>query len=156
LSKDRVVCGTWQYWFLVLSVVPLILVITAVVRNAHPCLAFMNSGGPYCPLVMYPFMLYMISQCMLTSPAGFSFRETGLRDLGPHAGTVQVRAVLVRDFYRKQSSGYVWTEGDVEWNERNTILFPALSSLAGLIAGMFGVGGWVLCWAASLHALPAC
>lgn len=53
----------------------------------------------------------------------------------------QVRAYLVRDFRRKQSSGYVWTEGDVEWSERNTILFPALSSLAGLIAGMFGVGG---------------
>lgn len=28
LAKDKVVCGTWQYWLLVLSVVPLILVVS--------------------------------------------------------------------------------------------------------------------------------
>lgn len=57
---------------------------------------------------------------------------------------LQVRAYLVRDFNAKQASGYVWTEGDVEWSRRNTLLFPALSSLAGLIAGMFGVGGGIV------------
>ena len=60
------------------------------------------------------------------------------------AGAAQVRGYLVRDFNAKQASGYVWTEGDVEWSPRNTILFPLLSSLAGLIAGMFGVGGGIV------------
>ncbi|EIE22493.1 hypothetical protein COCSUDRAFT_47913 [Coccomyxa subellipsoidea C-169] len=83
--KDRTVCGTWQYWLVVLSVLPVILIITLFVR-----------------------------------------------------------AYLVRDFNAKQASGYVWTEGDVEWSRRNTLLFPALSSLAGLIAGMFGVGGGIV------------
>ncbi len=65
---------------------------------------------------------------------------------------VQVRVYLVRDFDAKQASGYVWTEGDVEWSPRNTIIFPALSSLAGLIAGMFGVGGGIVKVGASLSA----
>ena len=30
--KDRTVCGTWQYWFIVLSVLPVILIITLFVR----------------------------------------------------------------------------------------------------------------------------
>ncbi|BDA43515.1 probable sulfite exporter TauE/SafE family protein 3 [Coccomyxa sp. Obi] len=83
--KERTACGTWEYWLVVLSAVPVILIISCLVR-----------------------------------------------------------AYLVRDFDVKQASGYVWTEGDVEWSPRNTIIFPALSSLAGLIAGMFGVGGGIV------------
>lgn len=29
--KDRTVCGTWQYWLVVLSVLPIILIITLFV-----------------------------------------------------------------------------------------------------------------------------
>jgi hypothetical protein len=34
--------------------------------------------------------------------------------------------------------------GDVQWNGRNTIVFPAICTLAGLMAGMFGLGGAVV------------
>ena len=37
----------------------------------------------------------------------------------------------------------------MEWDERNTIVYPLTCSLAGLVAGMFGVGG---CGAACMHA----
>lgn len=32
----------------------------------------------------------------------------------------------------------------VAWTPRNTILYPAICSLAGLVAGMFGVGGGIV------------
>ena len=40
--------------------------------------------------------------------------------------------------------GYEWQEGDMHWSERNSLVYPAISSLAGLIAGMFGVGGGIV------------
>lgn len=39
---------------------------------------------------------------------------------------------------------YDWSQGDIQWSERNSILYPAVSSLAGLVAGMFGVGGGIV------------
>ena len=30
------------------------------------------------------------------------------------------------------------------WDERNTLMYPAICSLAGLVAGAFGVGGGVV------------
>ena len=56
----------------------------------------------------------------------------------------QVRAQLVRAFHAKLAAGYIWYEGDVEWSERNTVLYPAICSLAGVVAGAFGVGGGVV------------
>ncbi len=32
----------------------------------------------------------------------------------------------------------------VEWTVRNAIIYPAIGSLAGLVAGMFGVGGGIV------------
>ena len=63
----------------------------------------------------------------------------------------QVRAYLVRQYHAKVEKQYQWTEGDVEWDERNTVVYPLICSLAGLVAGMFGVGG---CAAACMHACP--
>lgn len=57
---------------------------------------------------------------------------------------LQVRWHLIRQYHAKLKSNYVWTEGDVEWSERNTVLYPLICSLAGLVAGMFGVGGCAL------------
>ena len=36
---------------------------------------------------------------------------------------------------------YKYAPGDVEWNEYNTIKYPAICFFAGFFAGMFGVGG---------------
>lgn len=33
---------------------------------------------------------------------------------------------------------------DIEWNERNTISYPAMAIVAGLVAGLFGVGGGII------------
>lgn len=34
--------------------------------------------------------------------------------------------------------------GDIEWNDRNSILYPLLCTVAGIIAGLFGVGGGII------------
>jgi hypothetical protein len=36
------------------------------------------------------------------------------------------------------------SSGDVQWNGRNTLVFPAICTFAGLMAGMFGLGGAVV------------
>mmetsp|Transcript_18007 Transcript_18007/g.32567 ORF Transcript_18007/g.32567 Transcript_18007/m.32567 type:complete len:413 (-) Transcript_18007:281-1519(-) len=36
------------------------------------------------------------------------------------------------------------TLSDIEWDERNTIVYPLYAVLAGLAAGMFGVGGGII------------
>ncbi|KAK9864853.1 hypothetical protein WJX84_005030 [Apatococcus fuscideae] len=55
-----------------------------------------------------------------------------------------VRAYLLRKFHVKARYGWEWTEGDVQWNEQATIIYPAVCSLAGLVAGLFGIGGGVI------------
>eukprot|EP00201_Polytomella_parva_P022522 CAMPEP_0175043056 /NCGR_PEP_ID=MMETSP0052_2-20121109/2947_1 /TAXON_ID=51329 ORGANISM="Polytomella parva, Strain SAG 63-3" /NCGR_SAMPLE_ID=MMETSP0052_2 /ASSEMBLY_ACC=CAM_ASM_000194 /LENGTH=582 /DNA_ID=CAMNT_0016306017 /DNA_START=154 /DNA_END=1902 /DNA_ORIENTATION=- len=35
-------------------------------------------------------------------------------------------------------------EGDIEWNSRNTAIFPALCTGAGIVAGLFGIGGGIV------------
>ena len=49
-----------------------------------------------------------------------------------------------RKFKKQVSVGYEWQQGDIHWSERNSIVYPAISSLAGLVAGMFGVGGGIV------------
>jgi hypothetical protein len=66
---------------------------------------------------------------------------------------MQVRAYLVQQYHAKVAARYQWTEGDVEWNERNTLVYPAICSLAGLVR-MHAAGGLeTLPLAAGLHAL---
>eukprot|EP00884_Botryococcus_braunii_P020092 jgi/Botrbrau1/6767/Bobra.0057s0003.1 len=84
-AKKYTTCGTWAYWLVVLSIIPIVLLVTYIVR------------------------IY-----------------------------------LVRDYYAKEQAGYTWLEGDVEWSEYNTIVYPLICSLAGLVAGAFGVGGGIV------------
>lgn len=51
-----------------------------------------------------------------------------------------------REFFAQlmQEAGYVWREGDVDWNPVTTLTYPAICSVAGLVAGMFGVGGGIV------------
>merc|ERR1711871_589410 len=44
----------------------------------------------------------------------------------------------------KRYLGYEYAVGDVRWNARNTILYPVVCILAGLAAGMFGIGGGIV------------
>ncbi|KAL7427389.1 hypothetical protein ACHAXH_002102 [Discostella pseudostelligera] len=50
--------------------------------------------------------------------------------------TLIVRAGILK---RQESGGPILS--DIHWNERNTTIYPLLSTLAGLAAGMFGIGG---------------
>jgi len=54
------------------------------------------------------------------------------------------RRHLVERYYSKKNLGYTYHEGDVEWNEWHTILYPACCSVAGLCAGLFGIGGGIV------------
>lgn len=83
--KGYTTCGTLLYWTAVLSIVPVVLLVTLIVRW-H----------------------------------------------------------LVADYHAKERAGYVWLEGDVEWSEWNTIVYPLICSLAGVVAGAFGVGGGIV------------
>lgn len=55
-----------------------------------------------------------------------------------------MRNVLIEKWKLKKRLHYAYAVGDVEWNERNTIIYPAICFTAGLFAGMFGVGGGIV------------
>ncbi|KDO26143.1 hypothetical protein SPRG_08504 [Saprolegnia parasitica CBS 223.65] len=40
-----------------------------------------------------------------------------------------------------QSFGYKYVEGDIVWTKRTTVLYPALCTIAGVAAGLLGIGG---------------
>lgn len=54
------------------------------------------------------------------------------------------RNELLSKWRAKTRLDYKYAPGDVEWNERNTIIYPCLCFFAGLFAGMFGVGGGIV------------
>lgn len=49
---------------------------------------------------------------------------------------VQVRVHLVRKYEKRVAAGYEWTEGEVEWTPRNTIVYPLICSMAGAGSAM--------------------
>ena len=85
-----------------------------------------------------------------TSPLGIkcgsmSFWLANLIMLGwIFAVTVHVRKVLVKKWEKKEAVGYQYVEGDIQWDGRATIVYPAVCCLAGFFAGMFGVGGGIV------------
>lgn len=54
------------------------------------------------------------------------------------------RRVLVRANRTKEACGYEFGEGDIRWTPSATLKYPAVCTLAGLFAGMFGVGGGIV------------
>jgi len=54
------------------------------------------------------------------------------------------REQLLEKWRLKAKLGYKYAPGDVEWNEYNTIKYPAICFFAGFFAGMFGVGGGIV------------
>ena len=55
-----------------------------------------------------------------------------------------MRSELIQKWKTKKRLRYKYAPGDVEWNERNTIIYPLLCIFAGFCAGMFGIGGGVV------------
>eukprot|EP01036_Dinobryon_divergens_P026734 gene26734-35414_t len=62
-----------------------------------------------------------------------------------------MRSGLVQKWKLKKRVGYRYCEGDMEWNEYNTIIYPCLCFFAGFSAGMFGVGGGIVKGPLMLH-----
>ncbi len=52
--------------------------------------------------------------------------------------TIYCRNYLVKRNAQKQSIGYKTVEGDIQWDERATLVYPSICCLAGFFAGMFG------------------
>ncbi len=51
------------------------------------------------------------------------------------------RRYVLRDFRRKRRFGYPPAPGDVRWDRRNTIRWPLICSMAGVMSGMLGSSG---------------
>ena len=55
-----------------------------------------------------------------------------------------MRNILIEKWKLKRRLHYKYIAGDIEWNERNTIIYPCICFFAGFFAGMFGIGGGVV------------
>lgn len=55
-----------------------------------------------------------------------------------------MRSELIEKWKLKRRVNYKFIAGDIEWNEKNTIIYPSLCFFAGFFAGMFGVGGGIV------------
>eukprot|EP01038_Epipyxis_sp_PR26KG_P005986 gene5986-8243_t len=69
---------------------------------------------------------------------------TGLVLLIVFIVSIWMRSILIEKWKRKKVLNYRYAIGDVEWNERNTIVYPIICFFAGFFAGMFGVGGGIV------------
>jgi len=58
--------------------------------------------------------------------------------------SIFARKHLVRVYYLKRRLDWEYLETDVHWSERNTIVYPLACSVAGLCAGLFGIGGGIV------------
>jgi hypothetical protein len=52
--------------------------------------------------------------------------------------SIYVRNYLVKRNTLKQRIGYKLVQGDIQWDERATVVYPGICCLAGFFAGMFG------------------
>jgi uncharacterized membrane protein YfcA len=52
--------------------------------------------------------------------------------------------VLIFKWKLKKRLNYKYAQGDVEWNEKNTVIYPCICFFAGFFAGLFGVGGGIV------------
>ena len=54
------------------------------------------------------------------------------------------RRCLLKDTHRKAEAGYVYLDDDIRWDAKSTIVYPLISTVAGIFAGMFGIGGGII------------
>ena len=55
--------------------------------------------------------------------------------------TVGARSYLIKRAHLKRRLRYRYEPGDIEWDERATVVVPGVCVAAGICAGMFGIGG---------------
>ena len=55
-----------------------------------------------------------------------------------------IRSYFINRWKTKQKLKYCLISGDIEWNSRNTLIYPLLSFFAGIFSGMFGIGGGII------------
>ena len=58
--------------------------------------------------------------------------------------SLYMRAQLITKWQLKTRLNYQYAEGDVEWNETNTLIYPCIVFFAGFTAGLFGIGGGIV------------
>ena len=56
----------------------------------------------------------------------------------------KVREYLVVTTRQRKRLGYRYADGDIQWDERATVVYPSICIGAGLCAGMFGIGGGIV------------
>jgi uncharacterized membrane protein YfcA len=54
------------------------------------------------------------------------------------------RVFLTRQYHLKKQHRYKYVEGDIEWSEKATLIYPGLCCSAGFFSGMFGIGGGIV------------
>lgn len=54
------------------------------------------------------------------------------------------RTIILNQYHARIAAGWTFHDGDVEWDETRTVHYPLVSVGAGLIAGMFGIGGGII------------
>ena len=53
---------------------------------------------------------------------------------------IYIRRVLIHETSKKKALSYNFVPGDVVWDESNTIKYSCICSVAGVFAGLFGIG----------------
>jgi len=57
---------------------------------------------------------------------------------------IYFRNMLIYENKEKVRSGAEFKEGDITWDGRTTIIYPLVCTIAGVFAGLFGVGGGIV------------
>ena len=55
-----------------------------------------------------------------------------------------IRFYLINRWEMKRKLKYCFISGDIEWNAKNTFVYPSLSFFAGIFSGMLGIGGGII------------
>ena len=143
--KDVVRCGSAAFWALTLSIAPLVAAVMAVVRRRLIGKQRLKADvRALCPALR---AAPPVSSCLMPSPktcigrAALCPRRCEPCDSRTR-GTLGVATMQV---------GLVPEVGDINWTPRTTLTYPAACSCAGVIAGMFGVGGGIVKGPLMLH-----
>merc|ERR1719502_120603 len=54
------------------------------------------------------------------------------------------RCMLVSEHHAKLESNHQFQDTDIKWDSNSTIKYPLICTLAGVFAGLFGVGGGIV------------
>ena len=105
-----------------------------------------------CSLVSL-FAIITIIDLLQGTPEGSGGGPFGLQSCGPNcywmSEAVVFTCIILFSLYvrscilkRQESGGPILSE--IHWDESNTVVYPMLSVIAGLVAGMFGIGGGIV------------